>query len=312
MTPESLRPKGTVEVTCAHAGCGMSWWLDPLDPKVHGPHDCGTNHGQRRILDRQLARIRLRHGFLWGRMHSDVPPKPEDHVCHLDTTAATVFFNRRDGRHKGTLSWKSFDEIADADADELAARIVWRDPVDAPTEEVRLVGYKDLDADKVRRYALLTCNRCQCDIYVDYDDPGHRPSSYAVGWYGEGIPATAPTPPWAGTLTCESALSYCVKSPQPCAFVHGHVMTAIDAATPWTIWSHDPNAGIAVAFFDRVRGLYGLLIGRSTPSLSACEAREGTFWGSPAELLANYLARDPRIRDSAVLEVLRTIVREEN
>ena len=57
MAESGLRPKGSVEVTCSFPGCGVTWWVSPLDPNLHGPHNCGQNHAQQNILDRQLTRV---------------------------------------------------------------------------------------------------------------------------------------------------------------------------------------------------------------------------------------------------------------
>lgn len=41
---ETLRPRGTVEVTCS---CGWTFWIDPLDPRLpDGPFPCSTCRGE--------------------------------------------------------------------------------------------------------------------------------------------------------------------------------------------------------------------------------------------------------------------------
>jgi hypothetical protein len=314
MTPESLRPKGTVEVTCSHVGCGLSWWLGPLDPRIHGPHDCGGNHGERRILDRQLARVRIRHGFIWGRMQSLVPPKPDDHPCHFDAATAKVHFTRRDGQGWGTLTWTSFDEIASAHPDEIAKRILWEGSPEGddtvPPGQVRLVGYKDLGTGRIRRYAVVQCSRCQGTIYVDYDEPGHRPSSHAVGTYGDGVPPTAPTPPWACSYTCESAgLGHLYGSPQPCAYVRNPI---IDTMLPWTVWSYDHGAGVAALLFDPIGNRYGLLLAQPLDTPLFWELMGRTLWGSPDELRLHLKKNWASTHRGAVGEVLDTLALDSN
>jgi len=43
---DDLRPRGKVEVECQHPGCGWSFWLDPLDPRLpDGPFLCDEHDG---------------------------------------------------------------------------------------------------------------------------------------------------------------------------------------------------------------------------------------------------------------------------
>ena len=315
MAESGLRPKGSVEVTCSFPGCGVTWWVSPLDPNLHGPHNCGQNHAQQNILDRQLAQIRLRYGFRWGTIQSKAND-PNPCICNL--SSARVGFYRRDGSDSGVLSWDAFSEVAESTADELAGRIEWGVPAiglpaagPAPDGLVGLVYYKDLTTDRIRRYIVTACSRCHGAIYVDYDRPGHR-TSWSVGGYNDGLlPAFAPRPEWMDAFTCEMVLGHSVFTPQPCAFAHSEAVAAFDALMPWTIWTYNPAFGVAMTFFDRPNGVYGLFLGPPNPS-PAEPISERIFWGGPRELLTHYCAQWPGVPYDDILDTLRQITRESN
>lgn len=55
---DDIRPRGSVQVRCGYPGCGWSFWLECLDPRLpDGPFDCGADHLTQARVNAALKRL---------------------------------------------------------------------------------------------------------------------------------------------------------------------------------------------------------------------------------------------------------------
>ena len=311
MEIEDLRPPGSVEVRCCHPGCGVAWWIDPLDPRLPGPFDCGDDHNRRFSMERSFALVKARHGYYWGIQGSLTPDAGN---CCFETPAAgyAVFYNRT-RQQEGLLLWHSPQELRDPEV--IAASIQWGDrsqwpemarkpdpPALLPTApgHVHWVGYR-LPTGEVRRYTFAPCARCGLLMMLDVDDPDVQPEEYGIGGYGGG---ECPIPEWLGTRTfyCGQGLGT-IGAPQPCMIIHGTVLAEYEATTGqrWTIWSGAGRWGHtgSVLFFDPQTEGFGLLRYRNLdPFQTVAELRAAIHWAELPTLHKVLLAQHQQGQDN--------------
>jgi len=304
---ESLRPKGTVEVQCSHADCGIAWWLDPLDPRLpDGPFDCGDDHETTKILRRRLALLHLRHGLRWGHL---VPlgeaKEGSTEACASRSASkgvAIVYDREGASQKRGAVVWETLRDLNDID--KVAESVLWdvkdwpeavreSDPIHSQREEVpeghvRWVGYKT--NEEVRRYTFVPCARFDCphEVMVDIQDTSFRPMGYMVGSWGGG---TMPAPAWWGRqVRCEDGLG--TFGTQPCELVRCEAIAQFEQASRshWTIWDNTTQGSkrppqTAVLFHNRHENRYGVLLysNRETFTTSARIA-QAIQWGPFPEL----------------------------
>lgn len=313
----SLRPRGTVEVNCSYPGCGTAWWLDPLDPRLpNGPFDCGDNHEARKLVERRLSLLRIRHGIGWGAMSPLGPDggptgMKDDGGCRrFDASRAALLVADREGTREGLLTWMSPQDLADVDAvpskinwdrntwpagieDMLSLRVevepphgdIREDPQPEP-DGVRWVGYET--GKKVRRYTFIPCSREGCAqlVMVDTEDPTFKPPpGYAVGAWGGG---TMAAPPWWGKFwaSCENGISSTGRV--PCVFARSDALAQFEQAsmTRWTLWDYSDRSECGtMLFFDPLCDKYGILSYQSLEAFStASRIAQGIHWGNLSEV----------------------------
>ncbi len=293
---DDIRPKGTVEVRCSYPGCGIAWWVDPLDPILpDGPFDCGDDHETTAMVERKLSLLRLRHGIRWGSISpSGAPPTLKNGCCGLPAQAVAIVYDRLGGT-SGFLTWDSLADLADVD--ELARKVVWdqkawpdiaramdeNDTEKTPPGYVRWVGYET--NGEVRKYTFVKCARpgCPHNVMVDTRDPSFRPVEHAVGAWGNGIMLA---PSWYSriSLKCEDGLS--TFGTQPCELVLSNIVEKFEAMSGarWTIWEEIDGIG-NVLFFDPVKKRYGIFTYLDhSPFQTVTRLAEGIQWGSLMDL----------------------------
>ena len=281
-TEESLA-KVPREVTCAHLGCGITWTPDDGDIRLTRPDHswfCGLSHNPTQIAYRHLARLALRHGYVWGSIS-----------CEESSPTQYASLNDRYHRRTGHLEWSSYLDLVDTEA--LVSKIEWdsenwrsrafsRRGLDHPPGAVRWVGYNENGQE--RQYTFVTCVRCQGKISVDLADPDHRPYNYVIGASGGG---DAPVPAWWGrTFRCEDT-SLPTFSTQPCHLVHGEVVAEFERVTghQWTMWQGGSQSGTVVFCDLSSKNRYGLLCyGSPEPFRSVSSLLSAIEWGTADEL----------------------------
>lgn len=281
----TLRPKGTVEVTCDHAGCGWSWWVDALDPLLPlGPWDCGQDHEANRVVYRALTRMRLETGIHWGTMLGRGPELAEGSCGSRSYRAGIAGVTDRYRDQQGVLEWSSLSDFDQIQV--MVSNIKWglaiepggaigvpRNPYEAKPGHVQTVGYRWRGAE-IREYTFVKCARAGCPhhIMVDYERPNmtcRGGASYEVGSWGG---SERPEPKWWGTkhFRCEDGLSS--FAPYPCYIVHGSdVLREFEKrGMRWTMWSpppHDDAVGY-VLFYDTCAATHGLLTYTKLPGIA--------------------------------------------
>lgn len=309
--PSTLRPKGTVEVTCQHPGCGWSWWVDPLDQRLpDGPWDCGQDHEAERAVRRAFTQVRLQTGIHCGTMVGRGPNRP-DLVCEGRKSYRAGIAGVRDRLRakEGFFEWSSLDELLTVE--DIVKRIQWgqfllpggsvgptRDPFEAKPGYVQTVGYRWRGAE-VREYTFVKCARhgCPHHIMVDYERPSMNccgGASYEVGSWGG---SERPTPRWWGSreFYCGEGLS--TFAPYPCSIVHGSdVLSELErTGMIWTMWAPPVLEGGAghVLFYDQNAGAHGLLSYTSFPGgempmefSSLSTLRRLIYWGALRSIAA--------------------------
>lgn len=292
----ALRPKGTVEVSCSAAGCGVAWWVDPLDPKLLSGHrwDCGADHGEARRLDRLNAELHLRYGVQYCRSGGAVEGCSEG-VCGGPCAWHVYRYVRWPDRRGLLLDKGARRSISVAGVFSLIEWDVTRWPAETLEIErepvapgmVHWNGYRDCDLSghpvgKARRYTFANCARCGHEVHVDVDDPSRASGAHIVGGYGGGVMRT---PGWLATTSfrCETAFSRSVYAPQPCALAHGPVMQNYEASSGarWTWWTSGSSAKVPAYVIFRAKGGADLALMRATSDRFDC----AVTWGSPADLL---------------------------
>ena len=260
---ESIRPKGTVEVTCSYSGCNWSWWLDPLDSLLpDGPFDCGRDHKAEQFVDQQLSRLQLETGIHWGTRRNEAygkskEPSPEKGVAMVHNRTRTS---------QGVLRWNQLHALNHVS--NMVRYIQWGttavqenfgDTECSPScwevteDTITWANYK-LNG-LTRRFTMVPCSRCQRNVAVDLYDHHVNLSNSAlsVGGYGKGVVAK---PSWWGKaeIFCEDGLWG--RDPQPCKLIYGSTVREFEAATGafWTMFT--PNAAL---FYEPTLNRYGTL-----------------------------------------------------
>lgn len=289
-----LCPKGAVEVHCCHPDCGTAWWVEPLDPRLPGPFDCGADHSLQKTLDRTFALLRARHGFAWGSLGNLDQNDDRD-----PPVRGYAVFHDRLHLKAGLLLWESPKEFGYPD--EMAFRIQWEQEhwparlqeeeqgfshLDMPSSSpgtVRAVPYHLLSGEK-RRYTFVRCTTCHHLVMVDADDPTFQPERYSHSGGGGEIP----TPPWMDrTFYCGQGLKT-LGGVQPCSIVYGAALAEFEATSGcrWTIWSNE-GAPRSVLFFNPKTEQYGLLYRDLDTFRSAESIGRAILWGSLRDAAEN-------------------------
>jgi hypothetical protein len=259
---ESLRPAGSVEVSCSYPNCRTMWWIDPLDLRLpDGPFDCGDDHKARFFVESQLSLLKIRHGLHWGVLRGD-------DVRHTFANGAALLHDRERIR-QGILTWSSLEELADVDA--LVARVLWdavhwpewvasslpQAPKTSP-DCLRWVGYRTRSS--IRKAVFVRCARpgCMNELALDSRDPDYRPESYSLP-NGAG---SLPHPDWMKdrTFFCEQGLF--ATGAQPCALIRSAALAEYEQMTGrrWTMWwSHKIRDKGTVLFSHPTQNTYSLL-----------------------------------------------------
>lgn len=313
---DALRPKGTVEVRCSYPGCNVAWWVDPLDPKLPGPFNCGDDHEARKLVDRALSRLRIEIGHHWGTMVATGPERPFETACSSRSiSSGACLINDRYRGRKALLEWSSPEDLATVPG--ILARLKWdlqawpeafKEWVRTPQTEpgkVRTVNYQWNDS-RIRRYTFAKCARSGCphNVMVDYDMPSMRlgpNDTYSVGaWGGDDLPE----PSWWDTrkFRCGEGLS--TSASYPCEIVHGSEALADFERTGirWTMWNKSGHESGTVLFHDPEARVFGGLVYASHEVFSSKEAiSRGIHWSS---------ARGVYLHLSAAVEGFDDIVHE--
>lgn len=270
---ESLRPRGTVEVSCSHPNCGHAWWVDPLDPRLPGPFDCGADHDAERIFRVRMEEIRLRYGFVASSWKCTGPGKkdaPPSSCASVSPTSGVVIFTDRTRDQRGYLEWSHLSDLANTDA--AAARIEW-DQTKWPPElhewsgsspkvysgQIQWVGYES-EGTTVRRYTFVPCARVGCShrVMVDVEKPDHKPDMWAVGSWGGGEMFP---PPWWGnrTFVCEDGLKSNI--PVPCKLARSETLAQFEQASQsrWVRWETTKSGG-AMLFYWPGAKVFGAMV----------------------------------------------------
>lgn len=321
---EALRPRGTVQVSCDHPGCGLAWWVDPLDPLLKDPNhkwDCGDNHRATATVRRRLSLVKLRTGYQWGTMVATGPELPNARpCCNRSSESGHALLYDRERDKVGSISWSHPDDLKNHL--EVVSKIEWdksKWPADllsgpySPQEElpegyVSWVGYQ-VQGGKTRRYTFVKCCRegCPQRVMVDYDDPDFKAHSYSIGSWGGG---DLREPFWWGTreFKCEEGLS--AFGPQPCEIVHGARLAALETnGDRWTMWWSNGEIG-TILFYNEERNLYGILgLGRE-PAETSMRILGGIKWGTliAVEEALSFVREDENAHDEVLYE-LRNHVR---
>lgn len=337
---EDLRPKGTVEVMCTYPGCGVAWWIDPLDPRLNEAEhkwDCGENHRAGEKIRRSMSLLRIRHGVRWGSMTGTGPTPPPDPndpsgACTMMNVAeGHALMRDREDSKEGLLTWKDPSDLVPPE--KALASIEWdrsKWPKDFALNDERLlaeageapmppgyvqtVGYRIAATDQIRIYTFVPCSRpgCHQRVMVDYDNPNFDASDgYEVGaWGGDQLPE----PSWWGRdFKCEEGIG--TFGPQPCAVIHGGAVSQFEQSmkVKWTVWWSNRQEG-SVLFYEpppgQFKARYGLLVYKDEGIFAtASRLAQNIRWGTLDELeKALALLRDDRTCDD-VLEELRLHVR---
>lgn len=230
----------------------MAWWLDPLDPKVHGPHDCGRDHATERVLDWAWASLLVYDGISWT-----VSRTPSDGDGVMVTTLVVDEFNGRKGliTYPKTIAKEPSFTVPST----ILGAIDWRADIAAFEREMgpgggepprgprlRWVGYEE--NGRARRYVLVPCTRKGCDrfVAVDMERPGYRPTGEVVLPFGsadEELPVFASMP-----VTCDDSLRTECESRPPCRLRNSRALTdALSAeGLRWTAWNGNATEGVVL------------------------------------------------------------------
>lgn len=301
MNSSSLRPKGTVEVRCSTPGCGIAWWIDPLDPRLSDRShvwDCGADHDTERVFDRLNAELHLRYGIVYR-------GSADGTKCGCGSSAKRHYYRdaRDHARECGLLL--DVDRLGSRSTVETLSLIEWNHevwpeqalgdsflgsgrPPKAGPGMVHWVGYRDCDGEgreigPLRRYTFATCARCGYDLYVDTENPVRRVDSHAHGAHGGG---EMPAPSWLGReFLCEVVLSRDVYAPQPCKVAMGPELAVYERRTGnrWTWWESGGGDRLTYVVF---RAKDGDAMGLFHFHVTELEPLSPGVWGTPAELLA--------------------------
>jgi hypothetical protein len=295
----SLRPKGTVEVRCSIPGCGIAWWIDPLDPRLSDRShvwDCGADHDAERVFDRLNAELHLRYGIVYR-------GSADGTKCGCGSSAKRHYYRdaRVLSRRNGLLL--NVDRLGSRSVVEVLSLIEWNPevwpesaladgwhesgvPPKASPGMVHWVGYREERGGAeapVRRYTFAKCARCGYDLHVDVEDPTRRsPKGHSLPYGGGEMPA----PAWLGrTLFCEDVLGTDVYSPQPCAVAMGMALAAYEELTGnrWTWWESGYGARPTYVIF---RAKDGDALGLFHFEVTELDPVAPRVWGTPRELLA--------------------------
>lgn len=266
---EALRPPCTVEVMCSYPGCGVAWWVDPLDPRLPaGPFDCGADHEAELLVRRRLSAVRIRYGVRAGITVARGPEMPNNSCGNRSISAGIALVSWRDWHGQGLLEWDSPLDLADPDkafgrirwdvTDSEIAALGWPAASKPPQGFVSWVGYET--GNTIRKYVLTPCVRqgCGFSVLVDYDDPYFAPHSWAVGAWGGG--ETTPPRWWGRSFVCEQGLGSLPFV--PCHLINGSVVREYEQhfGVRWTVWErHGAHAG-TVLWYNPSKRTYGVLL----------------------------------------------------
>ncbi len=330
-----LRPKGTVEVTCSHPGCGVAWWVGPLDPRLPGPFDCGADHRWSRIVYGKFALAQAKHGVYFSGIGGTDPEDP----CGCGKFPkkggyANVY--SRDYRRQGVFFWRTPADVSSADAiveaiewdsskwppevveaDKGFPRLDYYAAMEASPGRIWCNSYELFDTKSVRQYTFVPCSRCGIRMKVDARDPSFKPQgAYVIG--GIKGPDDLPEPAWWGrTFLCEDAMDWTGNGPQPCRVVNGEALRTFEQSGPkWTIWNSygRPHERGSILFYDKATNAFGLLVYRDlTPFATAQTIADSIRWGTILDaygrLQGSYLSKDDEgYGNDSVRQVLSQLV----